>query len=100
MNIIALRTQLMTEISLMPSDKLTLLAEFIRQLRVPLPTTPTSRQAIMRFAGCWNDMSEDTNNQPPRTELGQKLWKLRAEIVASGEPLLDWSGIEQAMDSK
>jgi len=59
MNTIALRTQLMTEISLMPSDKLTLLAEFIRQLRVPLPTTPTSRQAIMRFAGCWNDMSDN-----------------------------------------
>ena len=31
----------------------------------------------------------------PRSELGRKLWDLRARLVESGEPLLDWEGIEQ-----
>jgi hypothetical protein len=30
----------------------------------------------------------------PKTSLGQRLKEIRAEIVASGEPLLDWEGIE------
>ena len=31
----------------------------------------------------------------PKTLLGQRLKEIRAEIVASGEPLLDWEGIER-----
>lgn len=31
----------------------------------------------------------------PRTPLGRRLWELRKQIVASGEPLLDWDGIER-----
>jgi hypothetical protein len=31
----------------------------------------------------------------PRSELGRKLWDLRSRLVDSGEPLLDWEGIEQ-----
>jgi hypothetical protein len=30
----------------------------------------------------------------PKTLLGTRLKEIRAEIVASGEPLLDWEGIE------
>jgi hypothetical protein len=30
----------------------------------------------------------------PKTSLGKQLKELRAEIVASGEPLLDWEGIQ------
>jgi hypothetical protein len=32
------------------------------------------------------------NPSAPRTELGRELMARRAEIVASGEPLLDWDG--------
>jgi hypothetical protein len=30
----------------------------------------------------------------PKTSLGKQLKEIRAEIVASGEPLLDWEGIQ------
>lgn len=32
---------------------------------------------------------------PPKTALGRKLMAIRAEIIASGEPLLDWDGVAQ-----
>ena len=31
----------------------------------------------------------------PRTPLGRRLWELRKQIVASGEPLLDWEDLER-----
>ena len=31
----------------------------------------------------------------PQTPLGQRLRQIRQEIVESGEPLLDWDGIER-----
>jgi hypothetical protein len=31
----------------------------------------------------------------PRTALGRRLMSIRAKIVASGEPLLNWQEIEQ-----
>ena len=31
----------------------------------------------------------------PRTELGRRLWNIRARIVASGRPLLSWDELER-----
>jgi hypothetical protein len=31
----------------------------------------------------------------PKTELGRRLWELRKQIVASGEPLLEWEDLEK-----
>jgi hypothetical protein len=31
----------------------------------------------------------------PKTEFGRELLALRARIVASGEPLLDWEGVQR-----
>ena len=31
---------------------------------------------------------------PPTTELGRRLQEIRARIVASGEPLLDWEDLD------
>lgn len=31
----------------------------------------------------------------PQSPLGQRLWQIRQRIVESGEPLLDWDGIER-----
>lgn len=31
----------------------------------------------------------------PKTSLGKRLQEIRAEIVSSGEMLLDWEGIER-----
>jgi hypothetical protein len=33
----------------------------------------------------------------PATPLGRKLWEIRAKIIASGEPLLDWNDIEREL---
>lgn len=33
----------------------------------------------------------------PRTPLGQRLWNIRARIVASGEPLLTWDDIDREL---
>jgi hypothetical protein len=33
--------------------------------------------------------------QPPQTALGQQLLAARAQIIASGEPLLDWDDLKQ-----
>jgi hypothetical protein len=30
----------------------------------------------------------------PRTKLGRRLLAIRQKIVASGQPLLDWAGVE------
>lgn len=31
----------------------------------------------------------------PKTEFGRRLLEIRKQIVASGEPLLDWEGIQR-----
>lgn len=36
---------------------------------------------------------QDTVTFKPKTPLGKRLWELRAKIIASGEPLLDWEGV-------
>jgi hypothetical protein len=33
----------------------------------------------------------------PKTKLGRRLWSIRQRIVASGQPLLDWEGIESEL---
>jgi hypothetical protein len=33
----------------------------------------------------------------PRTALGKQLMSIRKKIVASGEPLLSWDGIERGV---
>ena len=31
----------------------------------------------------------------PKTELAKRLWEIRQQIIASGEPLLTWDGLEK-----
>ena len=33
----------------------------------------------------------------PRTEFGRRLWSIRQKIVLSGQPLLDWDGVEREL---
>jgi hypothetical protein len=33
----------------------------------------------------------------PRSPLGQKLWEIRRRVIESGEPLLDWEGLEREL---
>ncbi len=39
--------------------------------------------------------TQETEDYKPRTPLGKKLLDLRKKIIASGEPLLSWEGIER-----
>jgi hypothetical protein len=36
----------------------------------------------------------------PVTTLGRKLWEIRQQIVASGEPLLGWEELEQEVTER
>jgi hypothetical protein len=33
----------------------------------------------------------------PRSPLGRELWEIRQRVVESGEPLLDWEGLEREL---
>jgi hypothetical protein len=54
---------------------------------------------FIEFLECKQTLKETLTKaevQPqPRSLLGDRLRKIRAEIVASGTPLLDWSGVER-----
>jgi hypothetical protein len=36
----------------------------------------------------------------PKTELASRLWEIRKRIIASGEPLLDWDGVEKEVSQR
>jgi Na+/citrate or Na+/malate symporter len=38
---------------------------------------------------------EEASSYKPKTQLGKELWEIRKKIIAAGEPLLDWDGIER-----
>jgi hypothetical protein len=36
----------------------------------------------------------------PRTALGRRLWELRQQILAEGEPTLEWSDLERELAAR
>jgi len=59
MDILNIRTKVITEINLIPEDKLEELYDFIHYWRLNIESFPGSREKTMQFAGCWNDMSDE-----------------------------------------
>ncbi|MEH2178636.1 hypothetical protein [Nostoc sp.] len=55
-----LRTKLLTEINLIPEEKLEEVYNFIHSFRVGVEASQGTPEQIMQFAGCWNDMSDET----------------------------------------
>ncbi len=55
-----LRTKLLSEINLIPEDKLEELYNFIHYFRVGVEASKGTPEKIMQFAGSWNDMSDET----------------------------------------
>lgn len=45
-------------------------------------------------------MPEERGEVAPRTALGRDLLAIRERIVASGQPLLDWDGIEREVTDR
>ncbi|MCE2906921.1 MAG: hypothetical protein LW814_18230 [Anabaena sp. CoA2_C59] len=60
MDLLNIRTKLITEINLIPEDKLEELYNFIHYWRLNGESSPGLLEQTMQFAGCWNDMSDET----------------------------------------
>jgi len=60
MDLLNIRTKVITEMNLIPEDKLEELYNFIHYWRLNRESSPGSLEQTMRFAGCWNDMSDET----------------------------------------
>ncbi|MBO1050345.1 MAG: hypothetical protein HEQ10_22825 [Dolichospermum sp. DEX182a] len=60
MDLLNIRTKVITEINLIPEDKLEELYDFIHYWRLNGESSPGSLEQTMQFAGCWNDMSDET----------------------------------------
>lgn len=58
MNIDELQTKMVEEIKLIPFHRLPELYDFIHFFRLGLETTKSSRKDTMRFAGCWENMTD------------------------------------------
>ncbi len=55
-----LRTRLLSEINLIPEEKLEELYNFIHDFRVAVEASKGKPEKIMQFAGSWDDMSDET----------------------------------------
>ena len=60
MDLLNIRTKVITEINLISEDKLEELYNFIHYWRLNGESSPGSLEQTMQFAGCWNDMSDET----------------------------------------
>ncbi|MFB2980863.1 hypothetical protein [Microseira sp. BLCC-F43] len=60
MNVSELRAKVVEEIQNIPEDKLTELLNLIHAFRLRLEPASFPRNSIMKFAGCWNDLPDDT----------------------------------------
>ncbi len=58
MNVSTLRTRVLEEIRLIPENKLPDLYDFIS--RLGLEASKGNDKQIMQFAGCWQDMPDET----------------------------------------
>lgn len=59
MDSLNLRTKVITEINLVPLDKLEELYNFIHYFRLGIEVSQPLPNKNMQFAGCWNDMSDE-----------------------------------------
>ncbi|MCG6137838.1 MAG: hypothetical protein MET45_24910 [Nostoc sp. LLA-1] len=59
MDSLNIRTKVIKEIALIPEEKLEELYNFIHSFRLDVEVSQYSVDQNMKFAGCWNDMSEE-----------------------------------------
>ncbi len=58
-----LREKVIKEIYLIPLEKLDEVYDFIRFFRMGIEKTKTNKEKVLSFAGCWEDMPENTFNE-------------------------------------
>jgi len=54
------RDTVLEEIKRIPDHKLPELYELVHDFRIRLPGSEETKKRIMRFAGCWGDLPEET----------------------------------------
>ncbi|HAO10321.1 MAG TPA: hypothetical protein DCQ51_03855 [Planktothrix sp. UBA8407] len=59
MNYSTPKNQIIEEINLIPEDKLIELYDLIHGFRLTLKPSENNVNEIMKFAGCWQDLSEE-----------------------------------------
>ena len=82
MDLLNIRTKVITEINLIPEDKLEELYNFIHYWRLNGESSPGSLEQTMQFAGCWNDMSDETFasfNEEIETRRQQAFFERRSD---------------------
>ena len=52
-------SEVMEEIKLVPKDRLPVIYDFIHFFRLGLATVQDDTEEIMRFVGCWQDMTNE-----------------------------------------
>jgi hypothetical protein len=52
-------SEVMEEIRLVPKDRLAVIYDLIHFFRLGLETVQDDTEEIMRFAGCWQDMTDE-----------------------------------------
>jgi hypothetical protein len=70
------------------------MVEGVLMARTAVASTETTDVAAVR-KWCAPAETFDESSYVPRTPLGARLTEIRKRIVASGQPLLDWDGIER-----
>ncbi|WP_017654562.1 hypothetical protein [Fortiea contorta] len=81
-----IRTKLLKEINLIPEEKLEEVYNFIYYFRVGVEASKGTPERIMQFAGCWDDMSDETFadfNQEITTRRQQAFLEIRSNNFIS-----------------
>ncbi len=60
MNTSVVREQLLEEVYRIPEDRLTEVYKFVHCFRIGIETARDEQSDVMRYAGCWRDMPEET----------------------------------------
>ncbi len=63
MNTSVVRERLLEEVYRIPEDKLDEVYKFVHYFRIGIETARDEQSDVMRYAGCWQDMPEETFNQ-------------------------------------
>lgn len=74
----------------------------MQQQHDPKRTTAGPREKTKRPTQPLADSTtgEVTEQFVAQTEFGRRLWTIRQRIVASGQPLLGWDGIEKELHER
>jgi len=67
-------------------------ASTLSSYEIPVATRSVDNRFNVALIAEWAGLRR---RRTPRTALGKKLREIRAEIVASGTPLLSWSEVER-----